>query len=83
MIRQTHQANYEAYGYRRMWKALERAGEPVARCHVERLMVSHGIQGAKRRVKPWRTTNANPDAVRPSDLVKRGFTARRPNALWV
>ena len=26
-IRETHKANYEAYGYRRTWKALRRAGE--------------------------------------------------------
>src|SRR3954451_1966897 len=28
-IRQTHSANYEAYGYRRTWKALLRAAEQV------------------------------------------------------
>ncbi len=48
-IRELHAANYYAYGYRRMWKALRRAGEPVARCQVQRLMREGGIQGAKRR----------------------------------
>ena len=38
-------ANYFAYGYRRMWKALLRAGERVARCRVERLMRVNGIAG--------------------------------------
>ena len=28
-IRELHAANYYAYGYRRMWKALRRAGEQV------------------------------------------------------
>ena len=28
-IRDVHRANYGAYGYRRMWKALQRAGEPL------------------------------------------------------
>ena len=55
-IRELHAANYYAYGSRRMWIALKRAGEPVARCTVERLMRAHGICGAKRRGKPWRTT---------------------------
>ena len=34
VIRATHSKNYEAYGYRRMWKALLRAGERsrAARC---------------------------------------------------
>ena len=31
-IRELHPANYYAYGYRRMWKALRRAGEQVPRC---------------------------------------------------
>lgn len=83
VIRVTHKKNYEAYGYRRMWKALIRAGERVARCQVQRLMADNAIQGAKRRGKPWRTTKANPDALRRPDLVKRDFTARRPNSLWV
>jgi putative transposase len=46
-------------------------------------MAEHGIQGAKRRGKPWRTTRADPGAMRAPDLVKRDFTAERPNALWV
>ena len=31
VIRETHRRNYEAYGYRRTWKALLRAGEQVGR----------------------------------------------------
>jgi len=82
-IEELHAANYFAYGYRRMWKALKRAGEHVGRDRVKRLMRAHGIQGAKRRGKPWRTTTPDPAARRPPDLVKRDFTATRPNALWV
>jgi putative transposase len=50
-IRELHAANYYAYGYRRVWLALRRAGEQVGRGRVQRLMRSHGIQGAKRRGK--------------------------------
>jgi putative transposase len=82
-IREVHQANYEAYGYRRTWKALLRAGERVSRCQVQRLMRTHGIQGAKRRGKPWRTTKPDPSAIRRPDLVQRTFTASEPNRLWV
>jgi len=32
-IREIHQANHKAYGYRRTWKALRRAGEIAPRCH--------------------------------------------------
>ena len=66
-----------------MWVALRRAGEPVARCTVERLMKSNGICGAKRRGKPWRTTKPDPTATRPPDLVERDFTAEGPDQLWV
>ena len=54
-IRELHAANYEAYGYRRTWLALRREGIDVGRDRVKRLMRTNGIQGAKRRGKPWRT----------------------------
>jgi putative transposase len=83
-IREIHAANYEAYGYRRTWKALLRAGERVVpRCQVQRLMREHGIRGAKRRGRPWRTTIADPNAQRPADLVERDFSAEAPDRLWV
>jgi putative transposase len=80
----THARNYYAYGYRRMHKALLRAGEEtVGRDHVKRLMRQHAIVGAKRRGKPWRTTIADPSATRSPDRVERDFSAQRPDALWV
>lgn len=83
LIREIHAANYCAYGYRRTWKALLRAGERVGRGRVQRLMRAEGIQGAKRRGRPWRTTLADPRAARRPDLVEREFTAAAPNQLWV
>jgi transposase InsO family protein len=83
VIKTTHADNYFAYGSRRMWKALRRAGETVGRSRVERLMRREGIQGAKRRGKPWRTTTPDPAAVRAPDLVERDFTAAGPDRLWV
>ena len=82
-IERLHAANYHAYGYRRTWKALRREGVAVGRDRVKRLMRAHGIQGAKRRGKPWRTTIADPAAQRRPDLVKRDFTAPAPDRLWV
>jgi putative transposase len=82
-IGELHAANYFAYGYRRMWKALGRAGETVGRDRVKRLMRVHGIQGAKRRGKPWRTTRPAPQARRRPDLVQRDFSASGPDQLWV
>jgi putative transposase len=65
-IRELHAANYFAYGYRRMWKALLRAGETAPRCKVQRLMRAHAIVGAKRRGRPWRTTRPDPLARCPA-----------------
>jgi len=82
-IEQLHAVNYHAYGYRRTWKALRREGVHVGRDRVKRLMRGHGIQGAKRRGKPWRTTRPDPQAQRRPDLVERNFSANGPNRLWV
>jgi len=82
-IEEIHAGNYEAYGSRRVWKELGRRGIRAARCTVERLMQREGIQGAKRRGRPWRTTTPDPEGQRKPDLVDRDFTAERPNALWV
>jgi helix-turn-helix protein len=82
LIGELQAKNYYAYVYRRMWKALRRAGEPVARCTVQRLMREQGIQGAKRRGKPWRTTKPDPEAQRRPYLVRRDFSAGVPIG-WV
>jgi putative transposase len=71
-ILEVHQANYLAYGSRRMWKALLR---------VARLMRQQGIQGAKRRGKPWRTTKSDPLARRSRDLVQQEFETSGPDQL--
>jgi transposase InsO family protein len=82
LIRELHRRNYYAYGSWRMWRALLRTGEQVGRGRVERLMRSNGIQGAKRRGKPWRTTYPDSGAQRPADLVERDFAAGGPDELW-
>jgi putative transposase len=82
-IREVHSENYECYGYRRLYAQLVREGEQAGRDQIARLMRQAGVQGAKRRGKPWRTTTADPGAQRASDLVKRDFTATAPDRLWV
>lgn len=81
-IRELHEANYCAYGYRRTWKALRRAGENVGRDRVRRLMRRAGLQGAKRRGKPWRTTRPDSKVKRPADLIQRDFSASQPDEKW-
>jgi len=78
------------YGVRKVWRQLRREADrgehpelgPVPRCQVERLMRRAGLRGA-RRGKRVVTTRADRAASRAPDLVRRNFTAARPNRLWV
>ena len=74
--------NYSVYGRRKLWKAARRAGIDVGRDQVARLMRAEGLRGASRAKKRFTT---KPDSANPRapDLVKRNFTAQRPDQLWV
>lgn len=74
--------NYSVYGRRKLHKAARRAGLDVGRDQVARLMRAAGIRGASRARKRF-TTRADPDAVRAPDLVRRDFSASRPDQTWV
>jgi putative transposase len=76
-------ANYRVYGAHKLWKAARRAGHEIGRDQVGRLMKVAGIEGVSRRRRKVRTTQSDPSAPRPPDLVERDFTASRPNDLWV
>lgn len=82
-IVRVYKENFEVYGARKVWLALRAEGVDVARCTVERLMRELGLVGAVRGDHKRRTTVADPAAERPADLVKRNFSADRPNKLWV
>ncbi len=75
-------ASRKVYGARKLWLAARRAGEDVGRDQVARLMRRAGIAGVTRSRRVF-TTRRNPEALRAPDLVKRNFTAQRPDALWV
>jgi putative transposase len=81
-IRRIYEENFQVYGARKVWRQLGREQVTVARCTVERLMRSLGLQGVMRGRKR-RTTISEEKAFLPVDRVKRQFTAKRPNELWV
>ena len=88
-ISRVHENNYCVLGARKMHAMLNRPEScerhglgHVARCTVERLMRAMGLHGI-RRVKSPRTTRSAPKEQCPADLVKRHFSAFRPNELWV
>ena len=74
--------NFAVYGARKVWRQLRREGQNVARCTVERLMKSMGLQGVIRG-KVVRTTISDKAASCPLDKVNRQFRTERPNQLWV
>ena len=74
--------NFSVYGRRKLWKAARRADLDVGRDQVARLMAAQGIEGATRAKRRF-TTKSDPTHLRAPDLVKRNFTAPRPDALWV
>jgi transposase InsO family protein len=81
-IQRVFAENFEVYGARKVWRQLQREGRKVARCTVERLMRSMGLQGAVRG-KPVRTTISDKASPGPQDRVNRQFQAPAPNMLWV
>ena len=81
-IERVWRANLKVYGADKVWKQLNREGEAVARCTVERLMRRLGLQGA-RRGKTVRTTISDSKAPCPLDKVNRQIKAQRPSQLWV
>ena len=81
-IARVHADNFGVYGARKVWHALRRDGQPVARCTVERLLRELGLRGAVRGATV-RTTLPEGAAGRPADLVERCFRADAPDRLWV
>jgi transposase InsO family protein len=81
-IRRVHEESDGVYGQLKVWDELNETGVAVARCTVERLMRAHGICG----VGPAKTTKTTLPGERPvaaPDLVRRDFTASRPDELWL
>ena len=81
-IQRVWEATRRRYGARKAWKALRREGRVVARCTVTRVFKAMGLRGVVRGRRVT-TTVPEPLAHRPPDLVRRNFTAMRPNQLWV
>ena len=87
VIARVYQENYGVYGIRKMHAQLAREGglaglQPVARCTTQRLMKDLGLHGVSRSKGPRTTVAGTGPDTRP-DLVKRVFTADRPDRLWV
>ena len=87
VIARVHKENYSVYGIRKMHAQLNREQvlggcQAVARCTTQRLMKDLGLRGISRAKGP-RTTVPGTGPDTRKDLVKRAFTADRPDQLWV
>jgi putative transposase len=81
-IRRVHDGSAGIYGQLKIWDELNDEGIKVARCTVERLMRRHRIEGCLNG-KVQRTTLPGLSPVAADDLVRRDFSADRPDAVWV
>jgi transposase InsO family protein len=82
-IQRVWDENHQVYGADKVWRQLRLEKIAVARCTVERLMREMGLRGATRGRAYKVTTVADEALARPPDLVKREFSASRPNQIWV
>ncbi len=81
-IRRVHAESGGVYGQFKVWDELNDTGTPVARCTIERLMRRYGIVGTGP-AKTRQTTLPGEKPVAAPDLVRRDFTASRPDELWL
>lgn len=81
-IQRVFDEHRQVYGADKVWAQLNREGQRVARCTVERLMRELGLRGVVRG-KTVRTTVGDTGVARPADLVDRQFRSTAPNRLWV
>lgn len=81
-IRAIHRSRREVYGSPRMHAELRASGWGSGRNRVARLMRQNGIRPRSRRQFRITTRSRRSDAAAP-DLLRRQFTADRPNQSWV
>lgn len=85
-VQAAHKAGRGAYGVRRVHAVLRRSHDPeVASCSitlVRSIMAELGLAGCQPRAYKT-TTDPDPDATAPADLVGRDFTADRPGVKLV
>ena len=70
------------FGYRFIADELERAGHTVGEGRVHRLCRRHGVWSTTTR-KGRRGSGKRPGPAVHDDLVKRNFTAARPDVVWL
>jgi putative transposase len=83
-IREIHQRSRKTYGSPRIHAELRATGIRCGRNRVARLMQKAGLEGCSRGPRRRKGTTLRDSAASPAaDLLRRNFTAKAPNQLWV
>ena len=83
MIKRIFQSSRRTYGSPRICASLRRSGYQCGHNRVARLMTMHGIVARRRHRRFPVTTQRQPGVIPAPNLLKRDFTADRPNQKWV
>jgi transposase InsO family protein len=81
-VRRVHITSREAYGARKVWKALVAEGIACGRHRIARVRRENGIE-ARRRRRFKVTHYARRHKNTAPDRVRRRFHAERPNQCWL
>lgn len=81
-IRKVHQESNEIYGSPRITEELHHQGWACGENRVARLMREHDIRANVAR-RFHATTRRNPAHVAAPNLLRRNFTASRPDEIWL
>lgn len=82
MVKEIHELSRATYGSRRIANELESNGIPCGKQKAGTLMKLAGVQ-AKQRKKFKATTNSKHNLPVASNLLKREFTVKNPDLVWV
>lgn len=81
-VQRVHITSHQAYGARKVWKALVAEGIACGRHRVARIRREQGIE-ARRRRRFKVTHYARRNKTTAPDLIRRKFLVERPNRCWV
>lgn len=81
-IKQIFSENHQAYGYRRIWLALRKAGRKISEKVIRELMKVEGLKVRPQRMRKYSSYVGEISPAVPN-LIDRDFHAEQPNEKWL